>query len=122
MQQNRLARVLIYTVLIIGALAAVTPFLYMLMTSLKSYGSVITNNFWPWFPLGNEPLQFNNYADAIQQVGWDKQWNVPLVVRYFANSLVTSLIIVLRQRPTWCESDKPSLPVSFHPRYSRLVR
>ena len=81
------ARVLIYAVLILGALIAVIPFVYMIMTSLKSYGSVINNNLWPWFPFGSEPVQWNNYVDAIERVGWDKDWNVPLVVttRFGAN-------------------------------------
>lgn len=95
MKQNQWTRRLIYAVLIFGALAAVTPFVYMLMTSLKSYGSVITNNLWPWFPFGNEPVQWSNYAEAIDRVGFDRAWNVPLVVRYFANSLITSFVIVM---------------------------
>ena len=36
---------------------AVAPFIYMLMTSFKSYGSVINNMLWPWPPFGSEALQ-----------------------------------------------------------------
>lgn len=94
MSSDTLRRNLIYTILVLGALAAVTPFVYMVMTSLKSYGSVINNNFWPWFPFGSESIQWGNYSEAIARVGWDSQWQVPLVVRYFANSLIMSLVIV----------------------------
>src|SRR5712692_10001594 len=89
------SRVLVYTILIVGGIISICPFVYMLMTSLKSNGSVIVNNFWPWWPLGNEPLQFPNYPDAIQEAGFDKQWGVPLVVRYFVNSIVVSAATLL---------------------------
>lgn len=81
-------RVLLYVVLIGGALMAVAPFIYMLLTSLKSYGSVIANTLWPWPPFGREALQWQNYPLAIQAVGWDSQWGTWLLVRYLANSLI----------------------------------
>ena len=84
-------RVFIYTVLIIGAIISAIPFIYMIMTSLKSYGSVVVNNFWPWWPFGTEPLQFNNYPDAIKEAGVDRQWGVPLIYRYFLNSIIIAL-------------------------------
>ncbi len=84
------SRALIYTILIVGGLISICPFVYMLMTSLKSNGSVIVNNFWPWLPFGTEPLQFNNFPDAIKEAGFDKQWGVPLIVRYFINSIIVS--------------------------------
>lgn len=87
-------RALIYTILIVGAFASVMPFLYMIMTSLKTYGDIINNNFWPWFPLGDESLQFQNYPDAINNVGVDKAWQMPLVARYFVNSVIVSLATV----------------------------
>jgi len=83
--------VFIYTVLIIGAIISAIPFIYMIMTSLKSYGSVVVNNFWPWWPFGTEPLQFNNYPDAIKEAGVDRQWGVPLIYRYFLNSIIIAL-------------------------------
>lgn len=87
-------RIFIYTVLISGAIISVIPFIYMLMTSLKSLGSVITNNFWPWPPFGDEMLQFQNYPDAIKTSGMDRQWGVPLIVRYFSNSVIVAVSIV----------------------------
>jgi len=40
-------RVAVYLILVAGALVSVLPFAYMVTSSLKSYGSVITNNLWP---------------------------------------------------------------------------
>ncbi|MBI4630827.1 MAG: carbohydrate ABC transporter permease [Chloroflexi bacterium] len=81
-------RVFIYTVLITGAIISVIPFIHMIMTSLKSFGSVMNNNLWPWAPFGDEPPQWQNYPDAITTAGTDRLWNMPLVVRYFINSLI----------------------------------
>jgi ABC-type glycerol-3-phosphate transport system permease component len=89
------ARLTIYIVLTVGAIIAVIPFLYMVFSSLRSYGSIITNNFWPWWPLGDEPLQLNNYPDAIQSIGFDKQWGVSLFVRYLTNSVIVSGLVVI---------------------------
>ena len=91
----RIGRVLIYLVLIIGAAISVLPFLYMIMTSLKSYGSVVVDNFWPWAPFGSEAIQWNNYPDAIQTIGFDQQWQIPLFFRYLMNSMIVSGAIVL---------------------------
>ncbi|MCC6177533.1 MAG: carbohydrate ABC transporter permease [Chloroflexi bacterium] len=87
--------VAIYVVLTCAALLALAPFLYMLMTSLKTYGSVINNNLWPWPPFGTEPLQGQNYPDAIQATGRDAQWGTSLFVRYLANSLIVAGSVVL---------------------------
>jgi multiple sugar transport system permease protein len=89
-----LNRALIYVVLIVGAFISVVPFLYMIMTALKTYGSATTNNFWPWFPFGDEPLQWNNFIETIETSGKDSQWQVFLFMRYFANSVITSVAIV----------------------------
>lgn len=84
----------IYFVLTVGALLAVFPFLYMITTSLKTYGSVITGNLWPWPPLGNETLQWSNYQAAIDAIGWDKQWGMFLFYRYALNSILVTLVTV----------------------------
>lgn len=86
--------ILIYVILVVGALVSLGPFVYMVLTSFKSYGSVIDNVFWPWPPLGSEPLQWHNYVDAIQQVGWDKQWGTWLFLRYLGNSVIIALATV----------------------------
>ena len=87
-------KVAVYAILILGAAISVCPFIYMIMTSLKSLGDVIANNLWPWPPFGSEALQFQNYPDAIRDAGIDRQWGVPLVVRYFANTLFITAAIL----------------------------
>lgn len=81
---------LIYAALIIGALISVAPFLHMILTSFKTYGSAVANIFWPWPPLGPEPVQLGNYPVAIQTIGWDRGWGTWLFLRYLANSLIVA--------------------------------
>ncbi len=70
---------------------AILPFIYMVMTSVKSYGSVISGNLWPWPPLGNEPLQWQNYSRCrSRDIGWDKQWQMFLFFRYTLNSIIVT--------------------------------
>ncbi|MGH2458261.1 MAG: carbohydrate ABC transporter permease [Chloroflexota bacterium] len=85
---------LIYAVLIVGAVVSIGPFIYMVLTSLKDYGSLIDNIMWPWPPLGTEPFQWHNYVQAIQDAGWDKDWGTWLFLRYFANSAIVATITV----------------------------
>jgi len=89
-----LGRVLLYAVLIAGAVFSAFPFLYMVMGSLKSYGSIISNRFWPWPPLGSEAPQWKNYPTAIDHIGYDRAWDMPLFVRYLLNSLLVTGVIV----------------------------
>src|SRR5215211_1603072 len=89
-RQTSIGRKRTYVLLIAAAFLAVAPFVYMLMASLKTYGSVIANNFWPWPPLGGELPQFGNYPAAIEAIGRDRQWNTWLFMRYLANSLLVS--------------------------------
>jgi ABC-type glycerol-3-phosphate transport system permease component len=89
------SRIGIYVLLTLGAFIAIFPFFHMVATSLKTYGSVITGAFWPWPPLGAETLQWQNYPDAIDAIGWDKQWNMHLFFRYALNSILVSGVIVL---------------------------
>jgi ABC-type glycerol-3-phosphate transport system permease component len=84
----------IYIVLTLGAFLAIAPFLYMIMTSVKTYGSVIAGNLWPWWPLGDETIQWSNYPEAIKTIGFDKAWQVPLFYRYAINSIVVTLATV----------------------------
>ncbi|MCC7367691.1 MAG: carbohydrate ABC transporter permease [Chloroflexi bacterium] len=86
--------VAIQAVIVVAAVLAVVPFLFMVMTALKSYASVINNVIWPWPPLGGEAPQFGNFAEAIQTIGWDSQWQTFLFFRYLANSVIVSLSIV----------------------------
>ena len=88
-------RIMVYLVLTVGAFAAVAPFLYMITTSLKTYGSVINNKLWPWPPFGTEAIQWTNYPDAIENIGRDKAWQIPLFFRYALNSAIVTLATVL---------------------------
>lgn len=96
MASHRIAwtQIAIYVILTLGAFIAIFPFFHMVATSLKTYGSVISGAFWPWFPLGDEALQWQNYPEAITTIGWDKQWNIYLFSRYALNSVFVSLVIV----------------------------
>ena len=87
-------RVALQVFIIVAAVLAVTPFLYMLTTSLKTYASVINNVLWPWPPFGWETPQVQNYPEAVRTVGWDSGWNTYLFFRYLANSLIVSGSIV----------------------------
>jgi multiple sugar transport system permease protein len=90
-----LGRTAMYAVLILGALVSILPFVYMVLTSFKSYGAVINNNLWPWPPFGTEAPQLSNIPAAIQAIGFDRQLGTPLIVRYFLNSLLVTGGIVL---------------------------
>ena len=86
--------VLVQTVIVLAALLAVLPFLFMVTTAFKSYASVINNVIWPWWPFGNEVPQLGNFGEAITTVGFDSQWGIPLFYRYLANSLIVTGSIV----------------------------
>jgi ABC-type glycerol-3-phosphate transport system permease component len=85
-----LSHVVLYAILILGAVISVTPFLYMILTAFKSYGALIDNLFWPWPPFGSEPLSWQNFPQAIQEVGWDSSWGTWLFLRYMLNSIVVA--------------------------------
>lgn len=81
-------RVALYTVLILGAVVCLMPFLYMLSTSLKTTGETITRvspipldpQFWPRVP------QWMNFATA---------WSDASFSLYFRNSVITAALTVL---------------------------
>jgi ABC-type glycerol-3-phosphate transport system permease component len=89
------ARWLLYAAMILIAIAALLPFLWMLLTSLKDQGDVISMSFWPWPPLGTSTPQWNNYPDAINLVGVDADTGLPMFVRQLFNTaFVTAAIII----------------------------
>jgi ABC-type glycerol-3-phosphate transport system permease component len=87
-------RSLTYFVLVAGALVSMLPFLYMLLTSLKTYGDVVNNNMWPWPPFGSEQPQWSNYPSALQAIGFDRQLGTLLFIRYLFNSVLVTACIV----------------------------
>jgi ABC-type glycerol-3-phosphate transport system permease component len=84
----------VQSVVVLAALMAVIPFLYMLTTAFKTYADVINHVLWPWPPFGSEAPQFGNFPEAIATVGNDTQWRIPLFYRYLANSVIVTGSIV----------------------------
>ncbi len=72
LNHSRTLKILTYTLLIVGALVSIVPFIYMISTSLKSIGEALGSSFFP------SELHFDNYAEA-----W-KRGNFP---QYFWNSI-----------------------------------
>ena len=78
--RSRVLKILTYTLLILGALVSIIPFIYMISTSLKSIGEALGSSFFP------SDLHFENYAEA-----W-KRGNFP---QYFWNSIrITGISLV----------------------------
>ncbi len=78
--RSRVLKILTYTLLILGALVSIIPFIYMISTSLKSIGEALGSSFFP------SELHFENYAEA-----W-KRGNFP---QYFWNSIrITGISLV----------------------------
>ena len=91
----RPSSVFIYAILILGAFVALAPFAWMLLTSIKGYGDVISMRLWPWPPLGNSAPEWGNYAQAIEYIGVDLETGMPLFLRQLINTgLVTAVIVI----------------------------
>jgi len=86
---------IVQAVIVIAAILAVVPFLYMVSTAFKTYADVINHVLWPWPPFGSEAPQVGNFPEAITTVGNDTQWKIPLFYRYLANSVIVTGSIVL---------------------------
>jgi len=89
-----LARTIIYLILIVVGVASVIPFVWMLLTSVKDYGDVMSLRFWPWPPLGNSTPRFDNFAEAIRLIGVDRDTGLPMFFRHILNTLLVTGIIV----------------------------
>lgn len=80
-------RVILYGLLVLGALVCILPFLYMASTSLKSAAETITRvspipvspDFWPTVP------RWSNYGEA---------WTRASFSLFFRNSLITAAVTV----------------------------
>ncbi len=71
-KRTKLLSILTYTLLIIGAIISIVPFIYMISTSLKTIGEALGSSFFP------SELHFENYGEA-----W-RRGNFPT---YFWNSI-----------------------------------
>ncbi len=74
-----LLRLLMYLVLMLGAFLALFPFIWMILTSFKSYGEVASGRFFP------RELRWQNYVEA---------WNAAPFGRYFLNSIFIALTTI----------------------------
>ncbi len=72
LKRSRVLTILTYTLLIIGAIVSIVPFIYMISTSLKTIGEALGSSFFP------SELHFENYGEA-----W-RRGNFPT---YFWNSI-----------------------------------
>ena len=78
--RSPIMKVLVYSLLIVGAFVSLVPFVYMISTSLKTIGEALGTQFFPKIP------QWGNYLEA-----WDRA-NFSL---YFFNSLKITTISLL---------------------------
>ncbi|MDI7247107.1 MAG: carbohydrate ABC transporter permease [Bacillota bacterium] len=77
-----LVKTLVYLVLLVGSSALLTPFLWMVSTSLKGYDQVVASKF-TWIP---KPVVWSNYTRALEFIPF---W------RYLGNTvLVTSMCLI----------------------------
>jgi ABC-type glycerol-3-phosphate transport system permease component len=88
------AKIVIYPILIVVGIASLIPFLWMVLTSVKTYGDVISLKFWPWPPFGNSQPNFGNFAEAIRIIGVDNDTGLPMFVRQAINTLIMTGIVV----------------------------
>ncbi len=81
-QMRAIHKLSAYFLLLIGAVVFVTPFLFMILTSLKPMHQISTIPF-TWWP---DPIRFQNYREAftVQPMG-----------RFFLNSVIISSLAML---------------------------
>lgn len=81
----------VYSLLLIGAIICLFPFLWMVLTSLKTQTEVARGAFWP------ETLRWENYAEAWHAAEWAPyvNRNGKWVPGYFLNSLFITVSTVL---------------------------
>lgn len=70
----------VYLLLVIGAIISLTPFLYMVSTSLMTLGETINRRLLPAVP------QWGNYVEA---------WDEAQFALYFRNSVIIAAIVIL---------------------------
>lgn len=75
--QRIVLRTLMYAVLVLGAVIAILPFLWMISTSLMTLGEAINGRLWPEVP------QWHNYVVAWKEANFSE---------YFVNSVEITLI------------------------------
>ncbi|MCU0484651.1 MAG: carbohydrate ABC transporter permease [Anaerolineales bacterium] len=76
---RKTTQVILYAILLSGAVMAVVPFFWMISTSLMTLGETINRQYLPKIP------QFANYVEAWSEAKFDK---------YFVNSVIITLTTV----------------------------
>ncbi|MDP2929852.1 MAG: carbohydrate ABC transporter permease [Candidatus Omnitrophota bacterium] len=89
-RKNILQKTYSYSLLILGAITMILPFLWMISTSLKSYSSVFIFNMKDisWIP---HPVYWKNYIDV---------WKVVPFAKFYLNSLFVCTAVTLAQVAT----------------------
>jgi ABC-type glycerol-3-phosphate transport system permease component len=87
-------RWVIYAILITISIAALLPFVWMLLTSVKSLGDVISLKFWPWPPFGQSVPQWGNFDEAIRLIGTDLDTGIPMFFRQLLNTAFVTVCVV----------------------------
>ncbi len=99
---------LLYVILVFVGLVALAPFIWMILSSIKSFGdfsfvdfSTLKNvgrSFWPWPPFGDSVPALGNFADAIERIDrssdYFRRTGIPLFARQFINTLGVSVATV----------------------------
>lgn len=82
--RRTLGSVVVYMSLLLGVVAVILPFVYMLASSLETLSQIgsLTPQFWP------NPFDWSNYAAAWQQLP---------MARFFVNSLVVAAVTTVGQ-------------------------
>lgn len=74
-------RIMIYVVLTVGSVIMLVPFLWMILTSFKTYKETIAIPI-VWFP---EKWQFNNYTEVLIRLDF---------LRYYMNTIIVTVLTV----------------------------
>ena len=72
-------RLILYLILILGAIVAILPFFWMVSTSLMTLGETINRQWLPKVP------QFENYSEA---------WTEARFAKYFVNSVIITFVTI----------------------------
>ncbi len=102
------ANPLLYVVLIVVGVIALAPFVWMILSSIKSFGDFsfvdfsnlknIGKSFWPWPPFGDSTPAFSNFAEAMDRIDRSSDYKtltgIPLFARQFINTLGVSVVTV----------------------------
>jgi ABC-type glycerol-3-phosphate transport system permease component len=103
-----LGRLVLYLILISAGVFALLPFVWMVLSSFKSFGDFINiefstpynalKSFWPWPPVGDSPFSFGNYPEAIRRIDLSSTYKaltgIPLLARQFFNTLFVAVVSV----------------------------